>query len=567
MRGEKLRGHGKNRTLCPAGAGAALLLAGLVFCPAGGTRATEALTGPDLGAPCGAPPVVELGRPVKTVLPPPPAPAEGRPGGPGAGQPPPGPAETPVVPPGVSDWPVDLETAWALAGVSNPTIGLAREAINASLARLLEADSLLLPSLNAGMDFHLHRGNLQGSAGLIRDVNEESLYAGGGVGAVGAGTVGVPMVRLCAHLGDAYFEPVAARQEVANRQFTARATENQVLLDVTVAYFELVGAEVRLEAVRLSQRDLGEVVRLTTNFARTGRGRQADADRARARAGLLRGVRERVEEEVAVASTRLARLLSLDPAVRLKTPGGPLPLVQLAELDAPLEQLVEIAVANRPEVAARAAQVAEAQTRVRQEIVRPLVPLLSVGYSAGVFGGGSNLVAGGLLQPGGAVVRGPRFDRFDGRQDFDVFAVWTFQNAGLGNLALTRRRRAEVGEAIAAQTGTVDRVAREVAEARARALAARQEINFARAQVRTAQAAYEEDLRRTRGGQGRPIELLDSVRLLTEARQDLVRAVIAYDEAQFALFVALGQPPFLAPYRPGGAGPNDPHPPAGPCPP
>jgi outer membrane protein TolC len=462
---------------------------------------------------------------------------------------------------------VDLETAWGLAGVSNPTIGIVREAVSASLARLLEAETLLLPAVNAGMNFHLHRGNLQGTTGIIRDLNEESLYAGGGAGAVGAGTVVVPMVRLFAHLGDAYFEPLAARQEVANRRFTARATENQVLLDVTVAYFDLMGAEARLEAVRLSERDLGEVVRLTTNFARAGRGRQGDADRARAQAELLRGVRERVAEDLAVASARLARLLSLDPAVRLRTPGGPLPLVQHSHLDTPLEQLVEVAVANRPEVAARAAQVAEAQTRVRQEIVRPLVPLLSVGYSAGVFGGGSNLVAEGVLQPGGAVVRGPRFDRFDGRQDFDVFAVWTLENAGLGNLARRRRRRAEVGEALAAQVGTVDRVRAEVAEARARALAARQEIDFARGEVQTAQDAYEEDLRRTRAGQGRPIELLDSVRLLTDARQDLVRAIIRYDEAQFALFVALGQPPFLAPYRPAGAGPNGPHPLPGACPP
>ena len=121
----------------------------------------------------------------------------------------------------------------------------------------------------------------------------------------------------------------------------------------------------------------------------------------------------------------------------------------------------------------------------------------------------------------------------------------------------------ETGEAIAAQTSTVDRVAREVAEARARALAARQQIDLARSQVRTAGDAYQEDLRRTRGGFGRPIELLDSVRLLTDARQDLVRAIIAYDEAQFALFVALGRPPSLAPA--GGA--DGTRPPAAPCPP
>jgi hypothetical protein len=36
---------------------------------------------------------------------------------------------------------------------------------------------------------------------------------------------------------------------------------------------------------------------------------------------------------------------------------------------------------------------------------------------------------------------------------------------------------------------------------------------------------------------------LDSVNLLATARQDLVRAVIRYDQAQFRLFVALGRMP------------------------
>jgi hypothetical protein len=55
-----------------------------------------------------------------------------------------------------------------------------------------------------------------------------------------------------------------------------------------------------------------------------------------------------------------------------------------------------------------------------------------------------------------------------------------------------------------------------------------------------------------RGG-ARPIEVLQSARLLAAARQALLLAIIRYDEAQFRLFVALGQPPDLA--APGGGGP------------
>jgi hypothetical protein len=44
-----------------------------------------------------------------------------------------------------------------------------------------------------------------------------------------------------------------------------------------------------------------------------------------------------------------------------------------------------------------------------------------------------------------------------------------------------------------------------------------------------------------------PIEALNNFRLLNAARQDLIRALVGHDQAQFQLFVALGQPPTLAP--------------------
>jgi outer membrane protein TolC len=91
-------------------------------------------------------------------------------------------------------------------------------------------------------------------------------------------------------------------------------------------------------------------------------------------------------------------------------------------------------------------------------------------------------------------------------------------------------------------------IRREVAEARALAASRRREYEVARRQLDTAGEAYRLDLLRTRNlaAKALPIELLNSANLLTAARQDLVRALIAYDQAQFQLFVALGQPPTLA---------------------
>jgi outer membrane protein TolC len=449
-------------------------------------------------------------------------------------------AQTPVVPPGCTGYPLDLATALALAGAENPTIALAQEAVRASRAEELRAQALLLPTLDAGTSLDVHRGNLQTSQGQIIHVDRQSLYVGAGASAVGAGTVTIPGVRLTAQVADAVFEPRAAREQVVASNFDALATRNRVLLDVTDRYFALVGAEGSLQAFRQSEADLGQLVDLTANFARTGEGREGDANRARSDALLLHTAEQRAEEDVAVTAAELARLLNMDPAVRLRGPGGLPPVVQLVDPRGGLEPLVQIALRNRPEIAARTADVAVVATHLRQEQVRPLVPLLSVGYSAGAFGGGSNRAD-------------TSFGHFNGRADFDALAVWSLENFGLGNLAIQRRLRAAVAEAEAERARVIDRVRREVADGYALSLSRSRELDLARRRVEIAQEGYRLDLIRIRNLAGTrlkerayPIEALNNFRLLNAARQDLVRALVGFDQSQFQLFVALGQPPTLA---------------------
>ena len=334
----------------------------------------------------------------------------------------PGGDEGPVVPPPVAVDCIDLATALGQAGVENPTIGLAEEAVRASLAEQMEARALLIPSLDAGVSYDLHRGNLQSAQGSIIDVNRQSLYGGAGAAAVGAGTVGFPGVHLFADLGDAVFEPRVARERVAARSFDAAATQNAVLLDVTGRYLALVEAEAHVRAIRQSEADFQQVAELTADFAHTGQGRQSDSDRAKADSLLLHTTEQQAEENEAVASAELARLLNRDPSAALHTPGGPVPMIPLVDPRLDLESLVRIALDNRPEMAARAADVALNQARLREERFRPLLPVLSVGYSAGQFGGGADTTD-------------PRFGTFSGRTDFDAYAFWSLENMGVGNWA------------------------------------------------------------------------------------------------------------------------------------
>jgi outer membrane protein TolC len=435
----------------------------------------------------------------------------------------------------VANYSIDLATALGLAGADNPTIALAQEAVAASRAQQLEAQSLLLPSLNVGVSYNDHQGPLQTSTGVITKVTRQSLYDGLGAEAVGAGTVGFPGIHLFADLADAAFAPRAARERVAGRSFDALATRNAILLEAATRYFDLAAAAASLQASRQSEADSEQIASLTSAFAKKGQGRQSDAERARDNTLLLHSAEQRAEEDAAVAAAALARVLDMDPAVRLQAPDGPPPVVQLVDPQIDLESLVRIALDNRPEIAARSADVAFNQTLLRQERFRPFLPFLSVGYSAGQFGGGSDLTD-------------TRLGHFSGRTDFDAYAFWSLENLGVGNWARQRRRRAQVGEAEAERLRTIDRIRREVGEALALSAARLGEVNTARRRVETASRSFQADLVRAKNLEGRPIEVLDSVNALAAARQDLIRALAGYDVAQFQLFVALGRPPSAADY-------------------
>ncbi|MFO0803385.1 MAG: TolC family protein [Gemmataceae bacterium] len=431
-------------------------------------------------------------------------------------------------PAGSAEEPIDLAAALRLAGVDNPAINLARERVRESLADQLAARSVILPHLAVGGNFRAHNGPLQTSGSTIADVKLQSLDVGFGTGAIGGGTATIPGVRLFAHLGDAAYEPLAAKQRLAARTGESAAVQNQVLLEVAIAYFDLIAAEARFEILKASEAELAAVAKVAKDFADAGQGIRADANRAAVNRDLVARQLAQAEGMRAAASARLARLLNLDPAVRLRTPGGPVEWVRLIDEDADVESLIATATENRPEVAVQSAVIQAARTRVKQEKARPFLPVLSVGFSAGGMSGGRGA---------------DDYSAMRARTDFDAFAVWNMQNLGFGNRARVRTADAAVGQAVALYEGTVNRIRREVATAQADAQAASRQITFARSALAAAEDGYKLEGERIRQGQGRPIETLDSFRQLLDARLEFLRSIVAFNAAQFRLFAALGNTP------------------------
>ena len=428
---------------------------------------------------------------------------------------------------------IDLNTALRLAGVQNPDLNFARQRVVESEALKQLAAAQFLPTINLGTNYDSHTGVLQQSNGNILSVQRSALYVGAGANAVAAGTVNIPGVFLNGNVAESIFGFLVARQFVRQQAFNSVAVRNQVFLRVALTYSELVRAE-GLRAVAFQARDESrEVARLTSAYAATGEGKPSDANRAATENAFREAELQAAEGKVLVASAELCRVLNLDPSIRLHPTDAnvvPLPIVPNPM---PLSELIAVGLLRRPELAERRAAIRGALLALEGTKVLPFSPTILVGFSAGGFGGGSNLVK-------------PVFGGFGGRTDLDAVGYWTIRNMGVGNLALIRTADARLKATRYQEIAVLNLVRGEVAEAYARSHARYAQIGSTEAAVRSGLQGFQQDYQRILERDIKttlPIELLDNFRLLARSRREYLDAIVDYNRAQFELFVAMGQPP------------------------
>jgi outer membrane protein TolC len=415
-----------------------------------------------------------------------------------------------------------------LAAVSgqNPQVAYANARICESFAQAQAARVLWLPSIHAGLSYDNHSGTLQAENGDVSDLSRSALQAGLGMGAVAADSPRVAGVVANFHMADAIFQPRIADHVAAGRENAATAVVHDLLLSVALAYLDLLRA---FEQKAIAEETLGnaqQLAQLTADFARTGQGSRADADRAETELAVRRNEVLQAEEATRVASAHLAELLNLD-VTELWVPQEPgiVPL-GLVPPEVPLRQLVGQGMSNRPELAESRELVSAAVKRLEREQFAPLVPSVLLGVSCGGFGGG----------PGDTIAN------YRERFDFDAMAYWELRNLGCGDAAARNQARAQLDQVRFGQVRLMDQVAREVVEAHAQVESRRKQIAVAEAGVKAAVASYQLNMQRIHNAKGLPLEALQSIQALNQSRREYLRAVTSYNEAQFRLHRALGWP-------------------------
>jgi outer membrane protein TolC len=426
--------------------------------------------------------------------------------------------------------PIDFATALALTYDQNPRIAFAQAQIQQAFAQYSAARTMWLPSIRAGMNYNKHEGRIQDVVGDSIETSRGAAFGGLGAGAVGAGSPSVPGVYAQFHATDAIFQRRIVGYALDARESQGDAAINDQLLETALAYLSLLEALQRRAIAAQTLQHGEELAKLTGEFARTGAGNLADADRAAAALALLQNELARADEAAAVASARLAQQLSADPSLVLVPQEPTIVPIELVSPADPASELVAIGLSNRPELAASRSLVGEAISRLSREEHAPWLPSVLLGASYGGFGAGT----GGDIANGG--------DRFD----FDAVAWWEVRNLGFGERAARDSARAQIEQARIREVQTLDLVAREVVEAKAQVDARRRQIAVSEQGIAAARQSYERNLERIRNAQGLPIEVLQSIQSLDQAERDYLRSVSEYNQAQFRLHRALGWP--VAPF-------------------
>jgi outer membrane protein TolC len=354
-------------------------------------------------------------------------------------------------------------------------------------------------------------------------------------------------------LSDAFYEPLVARQVLSARNWDIQSAKNDALLQTADAYFRVhqyrgmyAGA---LYTVRQGRALVEKVEQLSRELVP-----RVEVDRAR---NMLADLEQRAvadRQAWRVSSANLTQVLRLDPrAVILPTEHDHLQIT-LIDLGLTLDDLMPVALINRPELAARRDLVQAAAIRVEREKKRPLLPIVMLNgfQSAGMY------IQGGIF----AIGPNSSLNQVTGRDDVSLQLVWQLDGLGVGNLGRIKSERGQQSRAIIDLRRTQDQVVADVARSYARVQSAAARVLQADRGVRTGIITFNgqlEGLGQTRRLENvlvltfRPQEAVYSLQQLNTSLEEYFTTVAEYNRAQFELFHALGYPAReLAEIRPPG---------------
>ncbi len=427
-------------------------------------------------------------------------------------------------------FPLNLATALRLADARPLVVAMAQAGVWVAEAQLTKAKVIWVPTAVIGFDYIRHDGGGPDfNKGIMTAPSVNYLMVGSGA-------------NIYVNLTDAYFEPLVARQNLNAAHWDVQSAKNDTLMRTADSYFRVhqyrgmyAGGLYVVEQAKILADRVGS---LSSELVP-----KDEFDRAK---NMLADLEQRTvsaRENWRLASADLTQTLRLDPravVVPLEHDHAQVTLIDPAR---GLDDLLPIALMNRPELAAYRSRVMAAEARVRREKARPVVPNLLV----------NGFQHAGMQLQSGLFLLGPNssLNQSVGRNDVSVQLIWQLEGLGFGNLARIKEQRGRQSEAIIALRNTQDQVARDVIRAQARVQSAAARIARADRGLRAALITFQghlEGLQQTRRLGDvlvltfRPQEAVYSLDQLNISFNEYFATVAEYNRAQFELFHSLGYP-------------------------
>jgi outer membrane protein TolC len=428
-------------------------------------------------------------------------------------------------------FPINLATALRLSDARPLIVAAAQASVWVAEADLTQAKVLWIPTLNVAADYLRHDGaGPDFNKGVMTAPSVNFFYGGAGLYGVISTT-------------DVIFQPLVARQVLNSRHWDIQTAKNDALLRTADAYFQVhqyrgmyTGALYCVDRGR----DLVERIdTLSHDLAQP-----FEVERAR---NMLADLEQRsvtARQQWRVQSANLTEILRLDPRAVVEPMERDHLQVTLIDPGRSLEELMPIAMTNRPDLSSRRALVKAAEAAIRREKGRMVLPSVELtGFQS----------PGGMLIQAGIFGLGPNssLNQWTGRDDVSVQLMWQLEDFGFGNLARIKRQRGQESQAIIELRQAQDMVAADVNRALSRAQSAAVRVLQADRSLRTGIITFNgqmEGLGQTnRFGDmlvlvNRPQQAVYALQLLYVAFEEYFTTVAEYNRAQFELFHALGYP-------------------------
>lgn len=406
---------------------------------------------------------------------------------------------------------IDLPTVLKLAGAESIEVRLAEEKLREAQAREDGALWQMFPTVSPGVGYRNHSGRTQAVTGQVFDVDKESLTAGA-------------TIQLQLDFGEALYRRLAAQQTALAAGHGLEAQRRKAVQEATQAYFDLGLAEMAVllheESVRIARDYHAQVAR------GVAAGLASKSDELRASAQLNRAEVRHKQAVTALAkeSTRLSQLLRLNIVGTLRPMVSPLTPLAFPEKDASVQQLLQQALAKRPEIAENESLAVAAAQEADGARYGPLYPTLGAQYFAGGLGGA----------PSSA-----RRD-YASSSDTSVTLSWRIGAGGLFDHSRQAAADARERQLRLRGAGIREQITREVVDAHSDVRSLVGQLELLRPGMESTRAALELALQRKEFAVGVVLEAIQSQQDAVQAKLEYFQALTEANKAQYRLRHAVG---------------------------